>query len=310
MAKSGKQQGRQDSPRIALAQIEELMASSPQRGDALRADGPGRIDRGEAREADPDPARAGARGGAARRDQRPGRQARPPARDGAPLPGQHAGGSEPRGDTDAGAGRQRLAGARLPAQPGRRRRAPSTRSLCSPMRTDASRWPRRRPTSAAISCIRLEMKAAAKDKIKAAAVRRPTPPTTPKRRRPSGRPLPTGWRSGSCVRLVLRRSWASWPPAPAVSSTRGRSTRCREASPTATSRWPTRRTTARPASSRPGCSATRARASCTTSTNEKPACQIAEIRPDHRFYFQNEDQARKLGYDFCAYCFGKKRSKR
>jgi hypothetical protein len=44
--------------------------------------------------------------------------------------------------------------------------------------------------------------------------------------------------------------------------------------------------------------------------NEKPACQIAEIRPDHRFYFQNEDQARKLGYDFCAYCFGRKRSKR
>ena len=39
MAKSGKQQGRQESPRIALAQIEELMASSPQRGDALRAEG-------------------------------------------------------------------------------------------------------------------------------------------------------------------------------------------------------------------------------------------------------------------------------
>jgi hypothetical protein len=39
MAKSGKQQGRQGAPRIALAQIEGLMASSPQRGDALRAEG-------------------------------------------------------------------------------------------------------------------------------------------------------------------------------------------------------------------------------------------------------------------------------
>ena len=39
MAKSGTKQGRQGSPRVALAQIEELMASSPQRGDALRAEG-------------------------------------------------------------------------------------------------------------------------------------------------------------------------------------------------------------------------------------------------------------------------------
>lgn len=44
--------------------------------------------------------------------------------------------------------------------------------------------------------------------------------------------------------------------------------------------------------------------------NEKPGCQIAEIRPDHRFYFQSTDQAEKLGYDFCAYCFGRARSKR
>ena len=44
--------------------------------------------------------------------------------------------------------------------------------------------------------------------------------------------------------------------------------------------------------------------------NEKPGCQIGEIRPDHRFFFQNEEQARKLGYDFCAYCFGKERSRR
>jgi hypothetical protein len=44
--------------------------------------------------------------------------------------------------------------------------------------------------------------------------------------------------------------------------------------------------------------------------NEKPGCQIAEIRPDQRFFFQSIDQAEKLGYDFCAYCFGKARSKR
>lgn len=44
--------------------------------------------------------------------------------------------------------------------------------------------------------------------------------------------------------------------------------------------------------------------------NEKSGCQIAEIRPDHRFYFQSTDQAEKLGYDFCAYCFGRARSKR
>jgi len=44
--------------------------------------------------------------------------------------------------------------------------------------------------------------------------------------------------------------------------------------------------------------------------NEKPECQIAEIRPDHRFYFKSTDQAEKLGYDYCAHCFGKARSKR
>lgn len=44
--------------------------------------------------------------------------------------------------------------------------------------------------------------------------------------------------------------------------------------------------------------------------NEKPNCQIAEIRPDQRFYIQSVAQAEKLGYDFCAYCFGKSRSKR
>lgn len=44
--------------------------------------------------------------------------------------------------------------------------------------------------------------------------------------------------------------------------------------------------------------------------NEKPGCQIGEIRPDHRFYFRSEEQAQALGYDFCAYCYGKTRSRR
>lgn len=44
--------------------------------------------------------------------------------------------------------------------------------------------------------------------------------------------------------------------------------------------------------------------------NEKRGCRVAAIRPDHRVYFQSEAQAEKIGYDFCAYCFGKGRSKR
>jgi hypothetical protein len=44
--------------------------------------------------------------------------------------------------------------------------------------------------------------------------------------------------------------------------------------------------------------------------NEKRGCRLAAIRPDHRVYFQSEAQAEKLGYDFCAYCFGKGRSNR
>ena len=39
-------------------------------------------------------------------------------------------------------------------------------------------------------------------------------------------------------------------------------------------------------------------------------CKIAEIRPDQRYFFQTVAQAEKLGYDYCAYCFGKARSKR
>lgn len=45
-------------------------------------------------------------------------------------------------------------------------------------------------------------------------------------------------------------------------------------------------------------------------TNEKPGCQIEEMRPDHRVYFANEAEARRLGYDLCAYCYGKAKSRR
>lgn len=43
---------------------------------------------------------------------------------------------------------------------------------------------------------------------------------------------------------------------------------------------------------------------------EQPACNIARIRPDHRFYLQSIGQARRLGYDFCAKCFGPEMSER
>lgn len=44
--------------------------------------------------------------------------------------------------------------------------------------------------------------------------------------------------------------------------------------------------------------------------NEKPGCGIARMRPDHRVYFTGEKQAEKLGYDYCAHCYGSDRSKR
>ncbi len=44
--------------------------------------------------------------------------------------------------------------------------------------------------------------------------------------------------------------------------------------------------------------------------NEKPQCQISEIRPDHRVSFKTEGEAIAAGYDYCAYCFGKEKSKR
>lgn len=44
--------------------------------------------------------------------------------------------------------------------------------------------------------------------------------------------------------------------------------------------------------------------------NENAACQIDEIRSDHCVRFRTQKEAAELDYDFCAYCFGRKRSKR
>ena len=44
--------------------------------------------------------------------------------------------------------------------------------------------------------------------------------------------------------------------------------------------------------------------------NETGACQIAEIRLDRRHYFDTVEQAVAMGYDFCAFCFGRERSRR
>ncbi|NVJ51461.1 MAG: carboxypeptidase regulatory-like domain-containing protein [Gammaproteobacteria bacterium] len=44
--------------------------------------------------------------------------------------------------------------------------------------------------------------------------------------------------------------------------------------------------------------------------NEKASCQINEIRIDRCVRFKSIKEAQALGYDFCAYCFSKQRSKR
>jgi hypothetical protein len=44
--------------------------------------------------------------------------------------------------------------------------------------------------------------------------------------------------------------------------------------------------------------------------NEKPKCELAKMRPDHRVYFSSTEEAEKAGYDYCAYCFSKQQSKR
>ena len=44
--------------------------------------------------------------------------------------------------------------------------------------------------------------------------------------------------------------------------------------------------------------------------NVTPRCQIDEIKSDHRVHFSTQKEATAAGYDFCAYCFGKDKSKR
>lgn len=44
--------------------------------------------------------------------------------------------------------------------------------------------------------------------------------------------------------------------------------------------------------------------------NSKKACQLDEIRVDRRYYFNSIDEALSLGYDRCAFCFGRAGSDR
>lgn len=44
--------------------------------------------------------------------------------------------------------------------------------------------------------------------------------------------------------------------------------------------------------------------------NEQPGCRIDAIRFDHCVAFKSQKQAIDAGYDYCAYCFGKDKSKR
>ncbi len=44
--------------------------------------------------------------------------------------------------------------------------------------------------------------------------------------------------------------------------------------------------------------------------NETAACRIAEIRVDRQHYFNSIEEAQALGYDFCAFCFGRELSER
>ena len=44
--------------------------------------------------------------------------------------------------------------------------------------------------------------------------------------------------------------------------------------------------------------------------NVKKQCHIGAIKPDHRVFFRTEREALAAGYDHCAFCFGKKKSRR
>lgn len=39
--------------------------------------------------------------------------------------------------------------------------------------------------------------------------------------------------------------------------------------------------------------------------NTKATCQLGEVRIDRRHYFNSIDEALNLGYDYCAFCFGR-----
>lgn len=45
-------------------------------------------------------------------------------------------------------------------------------------------------------------------------------------------------------------------------------------------------------------------------SKQKPACNINQIKVDHRVTFRTQKQALAQGYDYCAHCFGKDKSKR
>jgi len=44
--------------------------------------------------------------------------------------------------------------------------------------------------------------------------------------------------------------------------------------------------------------------------NTKKNCRIDQISADHRVFFKTAEDAIKAGYDYCAYCFGKTKSRR
>ena len=44
--------------------------------------------------------------------------------------------------------------------------------------------------------------------------------------------------------------------------------------------------------------------------NEKNGCRINQMRFDHMVNFKTIKMAQEIGYDFCAYCFGKDKSKK
>lgn len=44
--------------------------------------------------------------------------------------------------------------------------------------------------------------------------------------------------------------------------------------------------------------------------NITPQCHLNAIRPDHRYFFRTQKEALAMGYHYCAYCFGRDKSKR